>query len=147
VDVTKAPSLPALGPYDELLALNEAVSGLELDEEDGARWVLDGIPPKPGATSKATAASNKTRGKAARTPPLIPLPTLVPPPPDLTKGDKVSLLFGDERFTGCFTSSKIELNDDGAPTRISRIVYDAIPGKWPTTSQWHCLDNEDWFRV
>lgn len=46
IDVTKVAALPALGPDDTLLAMQEALEDLQLDEADAAAWLLDGQEPK-----------------------------------------------------------------------------------------------------
>jgi hypothetical protein len=69
-----------------------------------------------------------------------------PPPPPLTAGDRILVYWTDENewFAGQFTSSRCELGDDGQQQRISRVLYDAVPGRWGSMSLWHCLDDTRW---
>ena len=76
-----------------------------------------------------------------------------PPPSTLKSGDRVSVYWTDiqEWHVGTFTSSIVEVGDDGALQRASRIVYDR-QSRWAHCSTkeltyWHCLDDEMWQRA
>ena len=80
-------------------------------------------------------------------------PAKTPPPSPLKNGDRVSVYWTEiqEWHVGTFTSSRVEVGDDGALQRASRIVYDR-QGRWTSCSTkaltyWHCLDDEVWQRA
>ena len=53
---------------------------------------------------------------------------------------------GDTWYAGTFTSSRAGTGYDDQPTRIYRILYDAVD-HWRTQAQWHDLDDEEWRRI
>ena len=66
----------------------------------------------------------------------------------LRKDDRVQVYWTDEAtwFTGTVTRSAWETSQDGTDQRITRIAYDAVPGRWSVKAHWHCLEAEIWCR-
>jgi hypothetical protein len=89
-------------------------------------------------------ARTPTRAHAVQ-PPGAPTPL---PPPCLTAGSRVEVLWGDTYFAGTFTSSRAGLDTDGNSARLYRIMYDRT-GAWKQQARWHALDSDEnvWRRL
>jgi hypothetical protein len=131
-----------LSEHDHWLALAEnarvdsvRVANLpQLDNSEGFAEIID----------PAMYARTPTRAHAVQ-PPGAPTPL---PPPCLTAGSRVEVLWGDTYFAGTFTSSRAGLDTDGNSARLYRIMYDRT-GAWKQQARWHALDSDEnaWRRL
>jgi hypothetical protein len=117
----------------------DALRTANIPQLDNAEELAEIANPSPGATP-ARAAAGAARPAAART------PTSAIPAPRLAPSERIEVRHGDTWYAGTFTSSRAGTGYDGQPTRIYRILYDAVD-HWRTQSKWHDLDDEEWRRI
>ena len=120
VDTARTTNLPVMDEADAIILWEEA-----LNKNNGERLDAE-------ADEKASVTT-----------------TARPPPPPIKANERISVYWTEmnEWYTGTFTSSRVEVGDDGELQRVSRVVYDAV-GPWKaTTVYWHCLDDERWQAV
>ena len=139
--------------------LNVSISAVQttsIPVIDAAQCDLQGWQQsEPATPSKADAtfeqrllrASEAGDSSTRRSTPMRSAEAKAPPPP-LSRGDRVSVLWTDmdRWFDGTFQWSFVETGDDGEPQRTSCILYDAVD-EWKAHSAYHCLEDEYWQRI